>query len=63
MPLTRREKEILKLICEELTTEEIADKLSLSKHTVNTHRKTILFKTNSKSLVSLIKFAILNNLA
>ena len=55
--LTPREIEIVRLICEELTTAEIADKLFISPRTVDTHRKNILEKTNSRSIVSLIKFA------
>lgn len=61
--LTAREKEIISLICQELTSAEIADKLFLSPLTVETHRKNILRKTNSKTIVGLIKFAIENKLA
>ena len=60
--LSSREKEIISLICLELTTAEIADKLFLSPLTVETHRKNILRKTNSKTIVGLIKFAIDNKL-
>jgi len=60
--LSPREKEIIALICQELTTAEIAEKLFLSPLTVETHRKNILRKTNSKTLVGLIKFAIDNKL-
>lgn len=60
--LSSREKEIIALICQELTTAEIAEKLFLSPLTVETHRKNILRKTNSKTLVGLIKFAIDNKL-
>ena len=42
--LTKREKEILKLIFEELTTKKISDKLHISERTVETHRKNILHK-------------------
>lgn len=55
--LTSREVEIVQLICEELTTAEIADRLFISPRTVDTHRKHILEKTASKSVVSLIKLA------
>lgn len=61
-PLSDREIEILQLVCDELTTNEIADKLFLSPKTVETHRKNILKKTNNKSIVGLIKFAIANQL-
>jgi len=56
--LTKREEEILILILEEITSSEIAAKLNLSVRTVDTHRKNILRKTNCKTLVGVIKFAI-----
>lgn len=59
--LTPREIEIVRLICEELTTAEIADRLFISPRTVDTHRKHILEKTESRSIVSLIKFAYSNS--
>ncbi len=58
--LTEREKEILQLIVQELTSKEIADKLFISKQTVDTHRINIMQKTSCKTLVGLIKFAIHN---
>jgi DNA-binding NarL/FixJ family response regulator len=61
--LSERELEVLKLIVLELSSESIADKLFISKRTVDSHRKNIMEKTGSKSLVGLIKFAIRNNLA
>jgi DNA-binding NarL/FixJ family response regulator len=61
--LTKRELEVIGLICQEYTTNEIAEKLFLSRLTVETHRKNILKKTNIKTIVGLIKFAIENNLA
>lgn len=60
--LTQREVEILKLIAMELTSKEIAEKLYISKQTVDTHRINLMHKTNSKSLVGLIKYAILFDL-
>lgn len=60
--LTERELEILKLICLELTSEQIADKLFISKRTVDTHRKNIIDKTGIHTLVGLIKFALRNKL-
>lgn len=60
--LTTRELEILKLICEEFTTVNIADKLFISPRTVDTHRKNILEKTQSKTIVGLIKYAFENNI-
>lgn len=60
--LTDRELEILQLIVQELSSEEIADKLFISRRTVDTHRKHILKKTASKTIVGLIKFAFRNEL-
>lgn len=56
--LTQREKEVLELIVQEYTSKEIADKLFISKQTVDTHRINIMQKTGCKSLVGLIKYAI-----
>ncbi|WP_420582859.1 response regulator [Reichenbachiella sp.] len=60
--LTERELEILQLIVQEFSSEEIADRLFISKRTVDTHRKHILKKTESKTIVGLIKFAFRNEL-
>ncbi len=56
--LTPREIEILKLISMEYTSNEIAEKLFISPLTVETHRKHLLKKTNSRSVVGLVKYAI-----
>ncbi len=61
-PLSEREVEVIDLIVKELTTNEIADKLFISPRTVETHRKNIMIKTQSKTLVGLIKFAFRNKL-
>ncbi len=60
--LTVRELEILKLVCEEYTTADIAEKLFISPRTVDTHRKNILEKTQSKTIIGLIKYAFENNI-
>jgi len=60
--LTSREIEILKLISLEYTSTEIADKLFISPLTVETHRKHLIKKTNSRSVVGLVKFAMNNNI-
>lgn len=60
--LTDREREILKLILAEYTSEEIATKLFISKKTVDNHRANILDKTNCKSTIGLVKFAIRNKI-
>ncbi len=56
--LTQREKEVLDLILQEMTSKEIAEKLFISKQTVDSHRINIMEKTACKSIVGLIKFAI-----
>jgi len=56
--ITDREREILKLIAEGLTTNEIAERLFISTHTVNTHRKNLLSKLDIKNTASLVRFAI-----
>ena len=56
--LTKREKEIVVLIANELTTDEIAEKLFLSKHTVETHKKNIFLKLKVNNAAGLIKRAI-----
>ena len=56
--LSHREKEIIRLIAEEYTSEEIADKLFLSRGTIETHRKNIFFKLQVKNIAGLIKKAI-----
>lgn len=56
--LTVREKEVLKLIVNEHTSEEIAEKLFISKKTVDNHRQHLLEKCNCKSTVGLVKYAI-----
>lgn len=61
--LTNREKEILELIIQEYTSKEIADKLFISKQTVDTHRINIMQKTECKTLVGLIKYALQTGLA
>ncbi len=60
--LSPREKEILALIVKEHTSEEIGAKLFISKKTVDNHRQNILEKTQCKTTVGLVKFAIRNGL-
>jgi len=60
--LTAREVEVLRLIAREYNNEEIAQKLFISQRTVEAHRRNIFFKTKAKSIVGLIKYAILNGL-
>jgi DNA-binding NarL/FixJ family response regulator len=56
--LTEREIEIVKLIAQEFSNGEIAKKLCISERTVETHRKNIYRKTNTKTIVGLIKYAV-----
>lgn len=56
--LTEREIEVLTLISEGLTNVQIADKLFLSNHTVNTHRKNIMQKLGVKNTASMVMFAV-----
>ncbi|MBS1647397.1 MAG: response regulator transcription factor [Bacteroidetes bacterium] len=60
--LSPRETEIVKLIMQENSSEQIAQKLFISKGTVDTHRKNILEKLQIKTLVGLCKFAFQNHL-
>lgn len=61
--LTKREKEIIKLISNEFTNQEIADKLFISARTVDTHRRNLLQKLGVKNTAGLVKFAMINELA
>jgi DNA-binding NarL/FixJ family response regulator len=56
--LSKREIEILELICKQLTTSEIADKLFLSPRTVDGHRNNLLLKTESKNVAGLVIYGI-----
>ncbi len=55
--ITRREKEVLELIADGLTNNEIAKKLFISTTTVDTHRKNLLTKFEAKNTASLIRMA------
>ena len=56
--LTRREKEVLELIGDGMTNAEIAQKLFISVTTVDTHRKNLLAKFDTKNTAALIKIAV-----
>jgi len=56
--LSDRELEIIQLVCDELTTKEIAKKLFLSPKTIETHRKNILRKLDFNSSTELVRFAV-----
>ncbi len=60
--LTKREIEVLKLICKQFTTNEIAEKLFLSPRTVEGHRNNLLLKTDTKNTAGLVVYAITNKI-
>ncbi|MBP3317896.1 MAG: response regulator transcription factor [Alistipes sp.] len=60
--LSEREVEILVGICQGLSTQEIADKLCISKRTVDKHRANILEKSGCKNTAAMVVYAIRNNL-
>ncbi|MDN3607951.1 LuxR C-terminal-related transcriptional regulator [Kaistella yonginensis] len=60
--LTAREKEVLLLICDGLRSKEIAEKLFISTHTVESHRRNMMLKFNLNSSSKLVKFAMENKL-
>jgi DNA-binding CsgD family transcriptional regulator len=62
LKLTRRELEILQMIASNYTSREIADKLFLSKRTVDNHRFSLLTKLDVKNAPALIRKAIELNL-
>jgi len=56
--LSRREKEVLQFIASNLTSQQIADKLFISKRTVDNHRMSLLMKMDVKNVAALVKKAI-----
>ena len=60
--VSRREKEVLQLIVDGLTNPQIAEKLFISLHTVDSHRKNLLAKFSVNNTASLIRIAIKYNL-
>lgn len=60
--LTRREHEVLVAISEELTTQEIAQKLYISPKTVESHRMNLMTKLGAKNSIGIIKNAIAKDL-
>ena len=60
--LTDREKEVLNLIMEEKSNQEIADQLFISIRTVEGYKNNLLTKTGCKNMVGLTMYAIENNL-
>jgi DNA-binding NarL/FixJ family response regulator len=60
--LSKREIEVLTLICKEYSNSDIAKKLFLSVSTVETHRKNLIAKLGVNNTVGLVKFALKNKL-
>lgn len=60
--ITDREIDIVRLIAEGLSNKLIADKLELSTHTVNTHRKNVMTKLNIPNTAGIVMFAVKNQL-
>jgi two-component system nitrate/nitrite response regulator NarL len=60
--LSEREKEILKLISDEHSTKEIAEKLAVTEKTIESHKKNIFKKTKTSSEIGLLKYAYANNI-
>ena len=60
--LTVREREVLELICQQMSTAEIAERLFISSRTVEGHRNNLLLKTEAKTVAGLVVFAIQNNI-
>lgn len=60
--ISKREMEILKLICEQFSTDEISEMLFISPLTVKRHRQILMEKTDSKNLAGLVVFSIKNDI-
>ncbi|PWW30617.1 MULTISPECIES: response regulator [unclassified Chryseobacterium] len=60
--LSEREKDVVKLICQELTNNEIGEKLFISPRTVESHRQRILEKIGARNTVGIVIYAIVNNI-
>lgn len=56
--LTSREIEIIKLASRELSSKEISEELNINVRTVDTHRKHIITKTNSKNIIGDVIYAL-----
>ncbi len=59
--LTKREIQVLRSIMSGLTNDEIADKLEISKRTVDSHKQNLQRSTNTKNTVGLVRFSIKND--
>lgn len=61
--LTKREKEVIKYVCQGLNNHQIGEKLFISHKTVDTHRTNIMRKLGVNNAISLVRFALRNNLS
>ena len=61
-PLTKRELEIINLVCQEYTSEQIGQQLFISKRTVEGHKARLFEKTNTKNIAGLVVYAFKHNL-
>lgn len=61
--LTSKEREVLSLVSSGLTTKEIADRLNISHHTVESHRKNLLRKCQAKNSAELIQKSLIAQFA
>lgn len=55
--ITERELEVLKLLAQEFTSKQIAEKLFISERTVETHRKNLMRKTGANNAIGLVRYA------
>jgi len=62
LKFTKREKQIMELLCDGMTNREIAEKLFVSERTIIGHKSNLLSKTNCKNAIGLISFAIKNKI-
>ena len=60
--LSEREIEVLKLICQQYTAQQIADKLFISPRTVEGHKSNLLLKTSARNLAGLVIYAVQKNI-
>lgn len=60
--VTKRELEILQLICKQYTAKDIAEELDISDRTVELHRSNLLYKTDTKNIAGLVVFALKNKI-
>lgn len=56
--LTQREVEVLELVCQQMTADQIGDQLFISPKTVNGHKNNLLQKTGSKNMAGLVMYAV-----